>query len=50
MRTRVIERIVNAEATASVPSASRPEITPLDRYPLNLNDKAASECIADALR
>jgi hippurate hydrolase len=44
-----IERIANAEAAAS--GAPRPpEITPLDRYPLNLNDKAASERVADALR
>jgi metal-dependent amidase/aminoacylase/carboxypeptidase family protein len=35
-----IERIVNAEAQAS--GAPRvPEITPLDRYPLNINDKQA---------
>lgn len=44
-----IERIVNAEAEAS--GASRkPEITPLDRYPLNLNDEAASNRIAEAFR
>jgi len=36
-----IERIVNAEAAAS--GAPRPpEITPLDRYPLNVNDPQAS--------
>src|SRR4051812_1365416 len=36
-----IERIVNAEAAAS--GAPRPpEITPLDRYPLNVNDAQAS--------
>jgi hippurate hydrolase len=44
-----IERIVKAEAEAS--GAPRPpEITPLDRYPLNVNDKAASERVAEALR
>src|SRR5689334_15797729 len=44
-----IERIVNAEAAAS--GAPRPpEITPLDHYPLNVNDKAASERVADAFR
>jgi amidohydrolase len=44
-----IERIVNAEAAAS--GAPRPpEITPLDRYPLNVNDGPASERIASAFR
>jgi hippurate hydrolase len=44
-----IERIVNAEAAAS--GAPRPpEITPLDRYTLNVNDKQASERVAEALR
>ncbi|MBS0365462.1 MAG: amidohydrolase [Proteobacteria bacterium] len=44
-----IERIVNAEAAASgAPRA--PQITPLDRYPLNVNDKAASDRVAQALR
>src|ERR1700726_1841867 len=44
-----IERIVNAEAAAS--GAPRPpEITPLDRYPLNVNDKQASDRVAEALR
>ncbi|MGO4408959.1 MULTISPECIES: M20 family metallopeptidase [unclassified Brevundimonas] len=44
-----IERIVNAEAAAS--GAPRPpEITPLDRYPLNVNDKAASDRVAAAFR
>ena len=44
-----IERIVNAEAQASgAPRA--PEITPLDHYPLNVNDKPASERVAEALR
>ena len=37
-----IERIANAEAAAS--GAPRPpEITPLDRYPLNVNDKQSSD-------
>lgn len=44
-----IERIVNAEAAASG-TPRRPEITPLDRYPLNVNDEAASQRIADAFR
>jgi amidohydrolase len=44
-----IERIVNAEAQAS--GAPRPpEITPLDRYPLNVNDKGASDRVAAAFR
>src|SRR6185437_3723029 len=44
-----IERIVAAEAEAS--GAPRlPEITPLDRYPLNVNDKDASERVAEAFR
>ncbi|WP_176594611.1 M20 family metallopeptidase [Sphingobium sp. EM0848] len=44
-----IERIVNAEAAAS--GATRPpEITPLDRYPLNVNDKDASDRVAAAFR
>ena len=44
-----IERIVNAEAQAS--GAPRPsEITPLDQYPLNVNDKAASDRIVEAFR
>ena len=44
-----IERIVKAEAVAS--GAPRPpEITPLDRYPLNVNDTSASERIAAAFR
>lgn len=44
-----IERIVNAEAEASG-APRRPEITPLDSYPLNVNDKAASNRIAEAFR
>jgi hippurate hydrolase len=44
-----IERIAKAEAAAS--GAPRPpEITPLDRYPLNVNDGPASERIAAAFR
>jgi hippurate hydrolase len=44
-----IERIVNAEAEASG-APRKPEITPLDRYPLNVNDKAASDRVAAAFR
>lgn len=44
-----IERIVNAEAEASR-APRRPEITPLDQYPLNVNDEAASQRIAEAFR
>ncbi len=44
-----IERIVNAEAAASG-APRKPEITTLDRYPLNVNDVAASHRIADAFR
>jgi len=44
-----IERIVNAEAAAS--GAPRPpEITPLDRYPLNVNDAEASARVVTAFR
>lgn len=44
-----IERIVNAEAAAS--GAPRPpEITPLDRYPLNVNDAEASARVVGAFR
>jgi len=44
-----IERIVNAEAAAS--GAPRPpEITPLDRYPLNVNDGEATRRVFDAFR
>jgi hippurate hydrolase len=44
-----IERMANAEAAASgAPRA--PEITPLDRYPLNVNNKEASDRVAEALR
>jgi hippurate hydrolase len=44
-----IERIVNAEAQASG-APRKPEITMLDRYPLNVNDKTASDRVAEALR
>jgi hippurate hydrolase len=44
-----IERIVNAEAEASG-APRKPEITPLDRYPLNLNDEAASNRVAEVFR
>lgn len=44
-----IERIVVAEAQASG-APRKPEITPLDRYPLNVNDEAASNRIAAAFR
>jgi metal-dependent amidase/aminoacylase/carboxypeptidase family protein len=44
-----IERIVKAEVAAS--GAPRPpEITPLDRHPLVVNDPAASRRVADAFR
>src|SRR5947199_8562668 len=44
-----IKRIVNAEAAAS--GAPRPpEITPLDHYPLNVNDPEATKRVVDAFR
>src|SRR4029077_20267447 len=44
-----IERIVNAEAAASgAPRA--PEITTLDHYPLNVNDREASTRVVEAFR
>ena len=46
---KAIERIVYAEAEASG-APRKPEITPLDRYPLNVNDETASNRIADAFR
>jgi amidohydrolase len=52
VRTRVlaaIERIVNAEAAASG-APRKPEITSLDHYPLNVNDRDASKRVADAFR
>ena len=44
-----IERIANAEAEASG-APRKPEITALDRYPLNVNDVVASQRIAGAFR
>ena len=52
VRTRVlaaIERIVNAEAAASG-APRKPEITTLDHYPLNVNDRDASKRVVDAFR
>jgi hippurate hydrolase len=44
-----IERIVNAEAVASG-SPKPPEITPLDRYSLVMNDPSATGRVVDAFR
>lgn len=44
-----IERIVNAEAEASR-APKKPEITPLDRYPLVKNDPQATKRAVDAFR
>jgi len=44
-----ITRIVNAEAEASG-APRNPEITPLDRYPLAVNDAAASQRVVEAFR
>jgi len=44
-----IERIVNAEAEASR-APRKPEITPLDRYPLVKNDPEATKRAVDAFR
>lgn len=44
-----IERIVNAEAEASG-APRKPEITTLDHYPLNVNDRDASKRVSDAFR
>jgi amidohydrolase len=44
-----IERIVNAEAQASG-APKKPEITPLDRYPLVKNDPEAAKRVGDAFR
>ena len=44
-----IDRIVKAEAAGSG-APHPPEITQLDRYPLNVNDKQASDRVADAFR
>ena len=52
VRARVlaaIERIAKAEAAASG-APREPELTPLERYPLNVNDEAASERVAAAFR
>ena len=52
VRSRVlaaIERIVNAEAAASG-APRKPEITTLDHYPLNVNDRDASKRVVDAFR
>ena len=52
VRKRVLsamERIVNAEAAASG-APRKPEITALDSYPLNVNDRAASDRVAESLR
>src|SRR5262245_14334416 len=52
VRTRVldaIDRIVNAEAAASG-APRKPEITTLDHYPLNVNDRDASKRVVDAFR
>src|SRR6202011_4720326 len=52
VRTRVlaaIERFVNAEAAASG-APRKPEITKLDQYPLNVNDREASKRLVDAFR
>jgi hippurate hydrolase len=52
VRNRVlaaIERIVKAEAAASGAPRS-PEITQLDRYPLNVNDAEATRRVVDAFR
>jgi len=44
-----IERIVNAEAEASG-APRKPEITTLDHYPLNVNDRDATKRVVDAFR
>src|SRR5580765_8105193 len=52
VRTRVlaaIERIVKAEAAASG-ATKPPEIKPLDRYPLLMNDAKATKSVVDAFR
>ncbi|HEY1231566.1 MAG TPA: amidohydrolase [Ramlibacter sp.] len=52
VRSRVlaaIERVVNAEAAASG-APRKPEITTLDSYPLNVNDREASKRLVDAFR
>jgi metal-dependent amidase/aminoacylase/carboxypeptidase family protein len=52
VRTRelaAIERIVKAESAASG-AVKAPEITPLDRYPLLVNDASATKRVVDAFR
>ena len=52
IRKRVLEsihRIVNAEATASG-AEKMPEITPIDSYPLNVNDKDATGQVVEAFQ
>src|SRR6185369_1062216 len=44
-----IERVVYAEAEASG-APRKPEITTLDHYPLNVNDRDASKRVVDAFR
>lgn len=44
-----IQRIVNAEAEASG-ALRKPEITTLDHYPLNVNDRDASKRVVEAFR
>ncbi|MGH6678732.1 MAG: peptidase dimerization domain-containing protein, partial [Bradyrhizobium sp.] len=44
-----VERIVNAEAEASG-APRKPEITTLDHYPLNVNDRDASRRVVEAFR
>jgi hippurate hydrolase len=44
-----IERIVNAEAEASG-APRKPEITTLDHFPLNINDRDTSSRVVDAFR
>src|SRR5689334_5873741 len=44
-----IERIANAEAAASA-APRPPEITPIDQYPLNVNNQDAAKRVEDAFR
>jgi amidohydrolase len=44
-----IKRIVNAEAAASG-ALKHPEITPLDQYPMTVNDPEATRRVADSFR
>jgi hippurate hydrolase len=52
VRKHVLDAIARiAKAAAAASGAPRePEITPLDRYPLNVNNKEASDRVAAALR